>query len=344
MALLAVLGAAAPHASAIMIPNAPMRLTVFEEENPHDLSFLNTSASQQLPPVMMFAHGCSMTTAGIYLTQKLLEVHGVKPAATGHGELIKNLVEAENITEFKRLTGTFGRTGPSDIAFHEPNVTKRFEKVYEWAKVYDGTLVFKNELKEANALPDLMYYLSSINAKAFFYQRTNLIDVFRCMVSDFCDTPAAQAYGHNVDENGTEVSCEFRGRGETEGGDRISAAQTKVWLDPAKILENLQNQTAQDDKHMMVLSSYGINATDGPAVAEDLLKFEHNPGKMNNSVDAWYTVLSGVGVDADKTKIRAVLELEEQFPNPPLHSETLSNFPALLKALNGTKFYWMLRQ
>jgi hypothetical protein len=295
--------------------------------------FTDLIATKTLPPVMMFAHGCSMTTAGVDVLRHLLAVHGIKPSNTGHGELMKSLDRAESIEGLRPIMGAFGSAGDVKGVMDTEDRMERFKIVYEWAKSVNQTLVFKNELDVAQREPELMKYMALINSTAFFFKRQNLIDLMRCMVNDFCER--VSGIGMLVNENGTPKDCAFRGRGNNE------TSESLVWLNPDTILEHLNYTDQQDQAHMDLLMKYGLDSVGEPMSAEKLFAFEQ--GDLYHSTQEWVKLLNAMGVEADSHVIYDVLQSYGQFPGPANHTETLYDFHSLEKKLRGTRYHDMLR-
>jgi hypothetical protein len=305
-----------------------------------DESVSSRNASLVLPPVMMFAHGCSMTTAGVSTMRALLEAHGITPALIGNGELIKDLYETTSVEKLTKKTwGSFGTYYVKAI-IDKKNLTDKFRIVHEWSQSFHKTMVFKSEYVIMYDKPDLLNYLKTVGTKAYFFKRENLIDVMQCLVHDF---GGKDAPGLNVDEHGNEVEVPWRGRGATEA-DNINLGKvvpSKVWLDPTQIVAYMDFMDARDDMHMKLLQEYSLNTMPRPVSAEKLFAFE--TGDMAESIEEWFALLSSFGITPDRKLISHTLSQYGTFPAPKNHTETLYAFKELEAALQGTKYHDMLR-
>jgi hypothetical protein len=299
--------------------------------------FVALTAKAVAPPVMMFAHGCSLTTAGSDVMRNMLAAHGYRPAETGRNELIKSLADSKTADELKTKTGYFGRTGDAKGAAEASTLKEKFEIVHDWTVDNRMTMVFKNELTIAKENDDLMRYLSKIGTTAYFFKRFNLIDIMRCLVQDFGDRN--KGLGSLVDENGNEVDSTFRGRGTDE---KMDDHTTKVSFNLDHIVTALDEQYEHDKEHMEMLNKYNLASLPDAVSAEKLFEFEQ--GDTTHSANEWYTLLSSFGMEADYKKIMEVFSSFGTFPAPSKHSATLYNFDALEEKLRGTRYYEMLRK
>jgi hypothetical protein len=299
--------------------------------------YLSLTAKAVAPPVMMFAHGCSLTTAGSDVMRNMLAAHGYKPAETGRNELIKSLAQSKTADELKSKTGYFGRTGDVTSAAEASTLKEKFKIVHEWAVDHQMTMVFKNERSIAKENDDLMRYLSKIGTTGYFFKRFNLIDILRCQVQDFGDIN--KGLGSLVDENGNEVASTFRGRGTDE---KLDDHTTKVSFNLDHIVTALDGQYEHDKEHMEMLNKYNLASLPDAVSAEKLFEFEQ--GNTAESAKEWYTLLSSFGMEADYKKILEVFSSFGTFPAPSKHSATLYNFDALEEKLRGTRYYEMLRK
>jgi len=313
-------------------------------------------ASTSLPPVMMFAHGCSMTTAGIYLLRMMLTAHGVWPAETGNGELMKSLEADRTKEDFQRDMGNFGQEFKYVEEVEDTGeLHTKFEVVNQWAKTMNMTLVFKNEYRmtyDEDPKDDdhikLMLYLQSVGTKAFFYKRWNYLDVFHCMVEDFCDTAEFDdTYGGLVDEDGKDVKCKgFRGRGTEQTPSKAEEKEKmhiKVKLNVDNLLTHLDYQDERDKDHQQYLKDHGFDVMRHTVSAEHLLAFESSEDDIEYSARAWSRVLGHIGVEPSDHIIKKTMKKWGTFDPPKKHSESFHNVDEIKAALKGTKYEEMLR-
>jgi hypothetical protein len=330
-----MLGAVVIDCSAVQMQSTPTKPVAGFMYDPD--FYLSLTAKAVAPPVMMFAHGCSLTTAGSDVMRNMLAAHGYRPAETGRNELIKSLADSKTADELKAKTGYFGRTGDVKGAAEASTLKEKFKIVHEWAVDHRLTMVFKNERSIAKENDDLMRYLSKIGTTAYFFKRFNLIDIMRCLVQDFGDRN--KGLGSLVDENGNEVDSTFRGRGTDE---KMDDHTTKVSFNLDHIVTALDEQYEHDKEHMEMLNKYNLASLPDAVSAEKLFEFEQ--GETKQSGEEWYNLIASFGMKPDSKKIEEVFNQFGRFPAASKHTDTLYNYDELEKELRGTQYYEMLRK
>jgi len=309
------------------------------------------TSSKYRPPIMMFAHGCATTTAGIHTLQALLKAHGEDSTFMRNAELIKALDETHSAKDFQ--TNFANVENRPDVAKALGSAKNLFDKVKiitNFAKSDGLTLTFKNELNFALAEKGLMKYLKSFGVRTFLYTRFNTIDVIKCRVTDFCDEKGNEEIGYPVNKNGKRTACRFRGREHVD-----SKVGEQVWLDPKSIAKALQWQKDKDNEHRDYMNGNHPTSADigrwdyKEFAAEHLMGFEF--GKdfdekgLKRSTHRWTKLLETLGVaNADRKTVRKVLKKLDEYPPPKNHKDSISNYDEIKAALKGTEFEDMLRE
>lgn len=308
------------------------------------------ATEQTTDPIMMFAHGCSGTTAGIDILRNLIIAHDGM-IASGEGELMKTLDLAASEDDLRMRLWTSWDHSPEEnerisAILQAKSLREKVEIVYKAAQKRNETILFKNELSEGHDHPDVVEYLQKVGTRLFLLLRANLLDDLACRVKDFCDKSENEKLGYNVDGTGKQIGCEFRGRGEEEKQQFQKASSTSVYLDVDELLPALEFQEYMDGLHSNFLEKLGFSDVETFS-SEDLFAFEYGdeyaPDGFRLSTARWKKLLSNVGVRPNEDTIRAVLKDYGTYPAPKAHREVFWNFDDLEKALRGTKYYDMIR-
>lgn len=316
-----------------------------------------SDVSGYTPPVMMFAHGCSMSTVAINLMKDILDKHSMKAVNFGRGEMLKGLQRSQTASELiADLPSLKERPDLAGQLANASSLVWRFNIVHNKSQEEGFTLLFKNDI-EMVTKKNVMQLIHDKGTRAILLRRRNVIDIMACEVRDFCDKKWVW-FGHMVDSRGNQSDCGFRGRGELEQESTSSgildakpeaaAAARFVWLDPKKVVNGLvKKEENNDEARDYLLGNHKLSVGAWPYhefAAEDLLAFEYGDADgFRTSVTAWAEVLSSIGVKPDKGLIEEGLKSWGKFPEPKTHSQTILNFWEVAQALDGTKFGSMLR-
>jgi len=300
--------------------------------------------------IMMFAHGCSGSSAAVDILRRMLIAHHVSLAATGNDELMKTLKQSTTEERLQTQFWTAWDQSPEEkervsSVLKAESLKEKFEVLYKAAQKNHSTILFKNELSEGHSDPDAVEYMQKIGTKVLLFLRMNLLDDLSCRVKDFCDKPENEGVGVNVDAKGKELGCAFRGRGEDEK-EAMKADTSSVRLNVDKLIETLDNQAYMDGLHSEFLEKMGF-ANFEIFSAEDLFAFEYGETYASDgfalSTSRWQKLLSHVGVTPDEATVKSVLKAYGTFPAPKTHDQLFWNFHEIVEALRGTEYYDMLR-
>merc|ERR1719343_1560163 len=115
---------------------------------------------------MMFAHGCSGTTAGIDILRNLIIAHDGM-IASGEGELMKTLDLAASEDDLRMRLWTSWDHSPEEnerisAILQAKSLREKVEIVYKAAQKRNETILFKNELSEGHDHPDVVEYLQKV--------------------------------------------------------------------------------------------------------------------------------------------------------------------------------------
>lgn len=318
--------------SSAAILKGNVKLGFLQQEEPH-------------PPLIMFAHGCSGTTGAFYILRKLFKRLGFDDVAhTGGGELLRDIDAANTKDEFhEALWGDLDWHTWKNLS-NASGLKEKIQIVHERTQEDHQSFLSKLQLDLAEDNPDAMRYLfRDINAKTFILRRRNVIDSLACKITDFCEKGRTADMGHNVDSDGKEVPCEFRGRmGDKDIASREESTPS-VWADVDTIQDNLRRLQLENERQRQYLLQQGLSNVK-MFDAEDLFAFEYDEEKVSTSAILWQEVLLSLGHLASITEVQDVLIEIGSFPPPKPHDKTFYNFDEVKDALQGSEFEDYIRR
>lgn len=323
--------------------------------------FLQTAALHQMAamshlqlsendtPIMMFSHGCTGSTVTDGLLGAMLKAHGINETNWSDVELIRKI--REKVQE----------DGAVDSL---QAVTREFENIAKFVRQSNQTLHFKNQLRFAQENSYLMATLQALHTRSFFLNRRNLIDDLHCRVTDFCNEPRNNGLGYLVDETGTEMPCEFRGRVQ-QGLWTSKSNRTKtglcgdkgcsVYFNTNNLLQFLEKLKEENQDNRAWLSGTALRSKSTSASAwnwaefsfEDLFTFEYAPDEndllFTNAVKEWSKLMQHLGIKPQQQTIRQTFKTFGTYPSPRPSRDTIYNSDEVRHALKGTTYEDMWR-
>jgi len=244
--------------------------------------------ANQRGPMVLFAQGCTGSTATIHIIEDLAELakQGVLHCA-GSYELTKDIT-----------IGKFGSSN-SDLAL----AMKDFAAI---AEDYGRRLLYKDEMKYAARDAAMMRYMKRHGAIFLHYERSNKLDLGLCNVHDCFDSYTPLEFGYQVQHHKRLDTCEFRGRGEQED-DTV----TKIHVNTENLLANLRHlkDVAGNTTKFLRESSVKFSSV----TYEELFSFNDKDDVegFEVSVQAWGRVMKSFNVHIDALDIRRYLKAKQ---------------------------------
>lgn len=302
-------------------------------------------SAAEYPPLIMMAHGCSGTTGVFYTMRRLLKhLNFTDVARIGGGELLSDVNRSNTQDEFKDALWSSLDWKTWKALGESHGLQEKIKILHDRAGQDHQSILSKLQLDLAEANPDAMQYLlHDLNAKSFVLRRRNLLDTLACSIQDFCDRQRVQDYGHNVDQEGNEVQCEFRGRLGEENQASRERDFPSIVVDTSKLKTNLQNLEYENIRQEDYLKNDQGFANAKTFDAEDLFAFEYNQDDLHSSSVLWQELLSELGHETTIDAVENVLKDVPSFPPPKKHWEVFFNAKDVTEALKGSRYFDQLR-